>query len=331
MTDGTVPLPAWFASSFSHLALEDRRIAARLWAEEPALRRLVQRLDAYRPDRWRPTACALCGNTHIRRTGQNQGSAKVYSWSACEHHFAASLGTPFYRLLPRSYPRLYAMAVVLWGPWTPYFAWRIVGCSDSKQLAHYRRRIAPLLNDLDAQPLVSHAAYRYGFSPAQQGMRCLRCASDALSYAKRRDPQNPCFRCRACGYGFYLTASRRVALPIPQQVHCPSCAGRNLIRKTQRDAGRVVYRCSDCSRSFIFPSKKFQPSKYGRCTTRAVPHGITCPSCDDSNIRVATVRQDGRTIFRCQNCSRQFLGDPKRPPTRIKHTGQHAVAQAPSV
>lgn len=299
--------------------MEDRRIAARLWLEEPALRRLAQRLDTYLPGRWTPTECPLCNNAHIRRTGQTRGDVKVFACAACDHQFAATLGTPFYRLQPQSHLRLYRTAVVLWGPWTPYIAWKIAGCSDAKQLGQYRQLIEPLLEEIDERPLVSKPAYRLGFSPADQGIRCLRCKGDELSYAKRHDPDNPCFKCSTCGYSFFLFASRRHLLPIAQNVHCPGCEGKNLIRKTERTDGRIVYRCKDCSRGFIFPRKKFQPSKYGRQNERMVPENVSCPSCTGTNIRITTKRQDGRAVYGCNDCARQFLDQPKRAPTRLKH------------
>ncbi len=311
--------PSWFAQAFKHLSAEDLHIVARLWQEEPALRELIQRLDMYHPSRWRPLVCPVCDNSHIRRTEDARNGAKHYFCGACDTSFAATLGTPFYRLLERSYPRLYGAAVTLWGPWTPFFAWRIAGCSDTKQMADYCRRLQPLFGLLDVMPLVSRPAYRLGFTPGQQGVRCLRCDGTDLGYANRNDADNPCFKCKSCNYSFFLHASRRHFLPIPPEVHCPGCEGRNLNKKMQRPDGRLLYRCRDCSRTFITSNKKYQPAKYGQQTTRPVPAGVTCPSCDNANIRITTIRQDGRTIFQCNDCSRQFLNNPKRLPTRLKY------------
>ncbi len=261
--------PAWFEPAFAHLSGNYRQIALRLWHDEPALRQLIQRLEVYLPSRWRPTACPRCDNTRIRRTDQKGRGFQLYSCAACGI-FTPTEGTPFYRLSLRIYPRLYGVAVTLWGPWTPFEAWKIAGCADAKQMAHYRRLLQPLLADVDVTPLVSRPAYRLGFTPAQQGIRCLRCGGNELVYAKRFDRDNPCFKCMTCQYGFFLKASRRHLLPLPEGLQCPSCAGKSLIRKKAGcNDGRASYRCRDCNRTFISSPKKRQPSKYGPATAPA--------------------------------------------------------------
>lgn len=324
----TTRLPSWFSQAFAHLAPEDLQIAARLWQEEPALRQLAQRLDTYHPDRWKPAACPVCNNTRINRRDENARGIKRYHCQACDRTFTATEGTPYFRLTSRSYLRLYAAAVTLWGPWTPFFAWRIVGCSDTKLMAEYCRRVQALLEEIDPDPLVSRPAYRFGFTPGQQGIRCMRCDSVELTYMKRHDPDNPCFQCSGCGYQFYLRASRRHLLPLPPEVHCPGCEGRNL-NQVNREDGRKIYRCRDCKRSFHSQAKKFHPAKYGRQQTRPIPDGVTCPSCQCANIRIFAICRDGRTIYRCKDCSRQFLSAPKRPPTRLKYGARKQPPEAP--
>ena len=251
-------LPAWFQPAFGHLGQDDVDIAVRLWKEEPALRRLTRALEALQPDRWQPTACVHCNHTAIKYIGENPGGGKRYACSACDAWFTASEGTPFYNLNVSSHPRLFATAVALWGPWTPFFVRKIVGCNNnSVQSTGYRERLQPLLDALDPASLVSRPAYRFGFTPAQQGIRCLRCDGTDLTYAERRYPDNPRFRCMGCRITFALKVSRRKGIPPPADVRCPHCSGNRLT--TQRSAaannGRAAYRCKDCRRCFTSQQK----------------------------------------------------------------------------
>ncbi len=315
------PLPHWFEHAFSHASAEERQIAATLWREEPALRQLIQRLEAYLPSRWKPTACPRCDNRNIRKQADTSTTTR-YFCPACDRLFSASEGTPFYRLTEKSYERLYGVAVALWSPWTPYFVWRILGCTCTKQFGYLRQRLLPLLETLDVAPLVSRPAYRLGFTPAQQGIRCPRCGGSDLKYRRRADPDNPGQLCMTCQYGFFLIASRRAGLPIPEEVHCPECAGRNLMKKTQSRDGRGQYYCRDCRRLFIEAPKKYQPPASKHIPAeREVPAEMSCPSCHGTKIRLTVLSKNGQRTFRCSDCFRQFLENPKRPPRHVKYTG----------
>ena len=254
---GQRALPSWFQPAFGHLDQDHVEIVARLWREEPALRRLTEVMETLLPARRRLTACLRCHHTGIRCLETTRDGGKRYGCSACGAEFVASEGTPFYGMRAELYPRLFAVAVVLWGPWTPFFVRKIAGCCSFKQLARYRARIQPLLDELAPAPLVSRPAYRFGFTPAQQGMRCLRCDSTDLTYAHRSNPDNPRFRCTGCCYIFHLKASRRKGLPPPPDVRCPHCDGVHLapLRLAASNNGRAVYLCKDCQRKFTFPRK----------------------------------------------------------------------------
>ena len=244
-------LPSWFPSAFGHLGQDDIDIAVRLWQEEPGLRRLTQALEVLLPDRRRLLDCPHCGHSAIQCLGERHG-IKRYVCSACESYFTAAEGTPFHDLSIASHPRLFAAAVTLWGPWTPFYAFRIAGCSDPRLLASYIRRLRPLLDELDPASLFSRPAYRFGFTPAQQGIRCLRCDSTELAYAGRTDPDNPSFRCTGCRYKFHLKASFRKQLPIPADVRCPKCSSTHLAVLHRAESR---YQCKDCRRTFCSAPK----------------------------------------------------------------------------
>ncbi|MDB5773458.1 MAG: hypothetical protein JWM42_3832 [Burkholderia sp.] len=257
---GASPLPPWFAETFGHLGSADRLTVHRLWFEEPALRTLTLLLDTLHPDNHRLRSCAHCGQySSLQLTGDSGTSQIRASCKACGNDFSLTFGTPFYRIHRRNYRALYWTAVLLWGPWTPYFAWKIAGCTDAKQLADFRHRLAPLFAEFGDTPLVSCPAYRLAFTPAQQGVRCLRCGADHLVYRKRHDPANPTFQCTSCNYHFMLHASRRHLLPLPTGVARPSCCGKSLNRKTVDAHGRGHYQCRDCGRHFASTPEKRQP------------------------------------------------------------------------
>jgi transposase-like protein len=253
-------LPSWFDDTFMHVAGEDRAIAERLWWEEPALRTLTLLLGTLHPDNHQLRHCPHCSNHAIRLSSDK----KRGECSACHSDFPLSAGTPFYRIHRRNYPALYGTAVALWGPWTPYYAWKIAGCTDSKQFADFRRRLLPLLEEIGETQWASRPAYRLGFTPAQQGIRCLRCEGHNLKYRKRREPDNPTFLCCDCHYHFELQATRRHLLPIPEEVVCPSCHGRELNRKTVDDEGRSKYQCRNCRRQFVERPKRYWVAKGSR-------------------------------------------------------------------
>ncbi len=245
-------LPAWFHQIFSHLAPDDLQTAQRLWQEEPVLRTLTLLLDTLHPDNRRLRACPYCGSHAI----QLDGDARRGECNLCHADFGLSAGTPFYRIHRNNYSALYGTAVTLWGPWTPYCAWEIAGCTDRKQFADFRRRLMPLLDEIGETQWTSHPAYRLGFTPAQQGVRCLRCGGDKLKYRKRHHAENPTFLCEECHYNFELQATRRHLLPIPPETVCPSCNGRELNRKTMDAEGRTKYQCRACQRYFVERPKK---------------------------------------------------------------------------
>lgn len=312
-------LPKWFDATFRHLVPEERAIAERLWREEPTLQLLALLLESLWPENTKLRACPRCANRRISWS-LGSGDHPKGLCSACRSEFSASEGTPFYRLPRTSWRRLFGVLVVLWGPWTPFFAWRIAGCSDTKQFADYRRRLAPLFDELaEGTPLTSRPAYRLGFTPAQQGVRCPHCNSADLRYRRRRDADNPDFACLACGKDTALKASRRQGLPLPDAAVCPSCGGRNLKRaaRAETQGGRQSYRCRDCKRQFIEAPRKFQPS--AAQPTRPVPPEVRCPSCGGADIHLHMHGRDGRAIYRCKTCKRQFLERPKREPTRLRY------------
>ena len=243
---GEMSLPAWYPQVFGHLSSEDYSTVARLWHEEAALRTLIASLDGEHPDnRSRVLQCPDCGNRNI-----SIASSVSFLCKGCSRRFTRPTGTPFHRLHRQSYGLLYAAAVMLWGPWSQDQAWRLTGCCESRQLLNLRGRLQPLLDELQ-EVLVSHPAYRLGFSPQQQGIRCLRCDGERLRYANRTDAGNPKVGCMSCGYSFFLTASRRHLLPLPAGLRCPDCESVNLNRATVLPDGRGKYRCRDCRRNFV--------------------------------------------------------------------------------
>lgn len=246
-----IPLPPWFEQVFGHNCAEDQETAARLWREEPALRQLVQRLDGLRPPDYKPTACPSCDSARIQRIWMSREVAQ-YFCPNCACKFLSTKGTPFYRLWPHHHMLLYPVALVLWGPWGAVRAARIAGCADAGKMRKFEERLRPLIEELDVQALTSRPMYRLGFTPEEQGIRCVRCAGDSLRYIARSDPGNPQFRCQECRYTFYLQASRRKFLPIPAGICCPLCEGRDLNQNNMPDS-RITYECRDCWIRFVHP------------------------------------------------------------------------------
>lgn len=243
--------PDWFGAAFAHLAPDDFARVSDLWSSEPTLRTLALLLDSLHPARHRHTRCPRCGHAGARWHASYSPATRDRC-EACGKSSTNTVGTPFFRVHERNWAALYGTLVVLWGPWTPVQAWHIAGCTDAKQLADFRRRLAPLLEQLPADTaLTSCAAYRLGFTPEQQGVVCLRCNGRDISYRKRTDYANPTFKCLDCRYHFQLHASRRHLLPLDDSVMCPDCAGRRLSRSFVDERGRQHYRCRDCGRSFF--------------------------------------------------------------------------------
>jgi transposase-like protein len=248
-------LPAWYPRAFAHLSEQDYAVVVSLWHEEPALRELVLLLDSVNPGKRKSYCCPYCGNRNVSRTTLGNAT-QAWKCSACDMTFSSSTGTPFYWIAPANYHRVYAVAVVLWGPWTIYFAPAIAGLSEGKQLNRYRAKIQPLFDRIEEMPLVSHLRYRLGFSPAQQGAQCLRCKSDDLRFSKRSDPDNPCITCRQCGYSTFVHASRHHLLPLDEGVKCPDCSSRDLNKVNLRVTQRALYRCRNCGRNWLPDAKR---------------------------------------------------------------------------
>lgn len=264
-------LPDWFPSVFAHLLPDALATVSRLWAEEPALRTIALLLDELHPDRCKRRGCPHCGHAAPRWRTDAGGQARA-TCPACKRSPVSTVGTPFYRIQQKNWHALYGTLFMLWGPWIPSVAWLMAGCTDSKQFADFRRRLAPLFEQLtDETPMTSRPAYRLGFSPAQQGVRCLRCGGGELIYRKRLDSDNPTFECRACAYHFQLEASRRHLLPLDTGVCCPDCGGRQLNRSYVDAHARQHYRCRDCKRNFVEQPRKRHPSR--GTSLRSPTHG----------------------------------------------------------
>lgn len=157
-------LPVWFPAVFAHLAPPELAIVSRLWAEEPALRTLALMLDELHPDHGKRRGCPHCGHATPKWRTEASGQARA-KCPACGRSPVMTHGTPFYRIHRKNWYALYGTLFMLWGPWISSVAWSMAGCTDSKQFADFRRRLAPLLEELkDSMPLTSRPAYRLGFS-----------------------------------------------------------------------------------------------------------------------------------------------------------------------
>lgn len=254
-------VPDWFPVVFAHLAPAELAIISRLWVEEPALRTLALMLDELHPDRDKRRGCPHCGHAAPKWQTGAGGQARA-KCPACRRSPVITVGTPFYRIHQKNWHALYGTLFMLWGPWTPSIAWPLAGCTDSKQFADFRRRLAPLFDEIkDTTPLTSRPAYRLGFSPSEQGVRCLRCGGNELIYRKRLDSNNPTFECRACAYHFRLEASRRHLLPLDAGVCCPDCGSSQLSRSYVDTHVRQHYRCRACKRNFVEHPRKRHPSR----------------------------------------------------------------------
>lgn len=256
-------LPSWYQEAFAHLDSDEREEVERLWFEEPALRTLILLLDTSHPSNLKNRSCPRCENTQLH-WHKNDSDLWVARCGACAKYLTSATGTPFHGLRRENYLKLYRVAVVLWGPWTPWYAWRIAKLSECKALRPVIDRLAPLFEEMGDTELVSRPRYRLGFTPAQQGVRCLRCGGDQIDYRRRNNPDNPIFLCESCLYNFQLLASRRHFLPLPEGVCCPECQSRALIRKKIDAEGRGHYRCTECLRVFVERPKKHQPASRHR-------------------------------------------------------------------
>ena len=210
-------LPAWFPAAFAHVSADEYRELLGVWRDEPVLREFAAMLGATQPEHLATIACPNCDNRSLVRL--RKAHRHFYHCGACGSEFARSKKTPFYRVHRENYSRLYAAAVLLWGPWTPYYAWRIAGASDAGLFRRYRKRIAPIFAELveryreSGLLLVSRPRYRLGFSPGDQGISCPRCGAHDTRYFHRTDPDNPGVECSVCGYQTYLQVRRHRLLP----------------------------------------------------------------------------------------------------------------------
>ena len=255
-----VSVPVWFKPAFAHVTLDAYRELEQIWRDEFALREMVEMLWASQPEHLATVACPYCDNRRLVRVLKPEQA--FYHCDACDSNFSRSKNTPFYRVQRQSYPRIYATAVLLWAPWTPTEAWAISGASDAGLFRRYRCRLEPLfLEVLDqcraAGTLpVSRPRFRLGFSPADQGLQCLRCSSRDLRYFHRTDADNPGVQCPVCGYQTYLLASRRHRLPVPPDVACPHCNGQNISKINEARIQSIFYRCRDCRRQWYPDARK---------------------------------------------------------------------------
>lgn len=249
-----LPLP--MKSIFDDLSERDAVLAHGLWASEPTLRTLTYLLDSLHPSHNKYLCCPFCGNS-VTSFSANSAASRTGRCASCGGTFSASYGTPFYRLSAGAYRRLYGTLLTLWGPWKISCAWRIAGCSGHKQFADLRHRLEPLFDELMGnEPLVSIPAYRLGFTPAQQGIRCPRCAGEHLVFGKRRVWTNPFIHCLDCVYAFQLHTSCRKLLPLKPGIVCPECGSASVTRNSSSRDGRGKYRCGDCRRRFVEGSKR---------------------------------------------------------------------------
>ncbi|WP_228124772.1 hypothetical protein, partial [Glaciimonas soli] len=310
-------LPSWFEETFGHNSAEDQQKAAQIWQEEPALRQLIQRLDAYWPHRYKPTVCPMCNSTSIQKR-YCVSSEQYYGCTACSSHFSATHSTPFHRLRSEHYRRLYATALVLWGTWKISRTTHVIGCSIEKQVHTYIARLQPLIDELDVRPLTSRPSFRFGITPAQQGIRCMRCDSDDLIFWRRNTPDNPTIKCNSCQHSFALHVERRQSLPIPDSICCPACTSKNLLQEKHPD-GRYKYRCKDCRSAFMYPPKNPNQSKHAsKIPLPPVPAGTSCPLCASGDVYVKGWSPDRRPVFKCRGCARQFISNPKRPASQTR-------------
>ncbi|WP_141710824.1 hypothetical protein [Paraburkholderia nodosa] len=260
--DAGPSLPVWFKSAFAHVTQDEYRKLVQVWSEELALRDMAATLSALQPEHLATIACPYCENRNVSVIKPDQA---FYHCDACDSNFSRSKNTPFYRLQRQSYPRIYATAVLLWASWTPFEAWRISGASDAGLFRRYRKRLETLFSDVleqcrEAGTLpVSRPRYRLGFSPADQGLQCLRCGSP-VQYFHRSDGDNPGVQCIACGYQTYLLAKHRQRLPVPQDVACPHCDGRDIAKINEARTQRIFYRCRACKRMWYPDARKLKVS-----------------------------------------------------------------------
>lgn len=261
-------MPKLLKSAIDAMTDEQASIAQALWATEPAMRTLMLLLESQHPAHYKRFCCPYCGNRDVNwKSGE---SNKVAYCKPCEIHFSATVGTPFFNLKRENYRGLYGTLLTLWGPWRTSIATKIAGCAETMQFADFRQRLQPLFAELPTdEPLASAPAYRLGFTPAQQGIRCLRCDSDRLIYRKRHNPANPTIQCQDCNYLFRLLASRRALLPLPPGLKCPECHGTAISHHSTMPDGRKQYRCRECPRLFVEGNK--MPNRRRRI--RATPLG----------------------------------------------------------
>lgn len=293
-------LPDWYRNVFGHLPAEEYEALCQLWFEESALRTLVLCLDHCHSVKT-PT-CPHCESSQTRyRPGPKQ-----YACASCGQKFTRYAGTPFFQTQPRHYPLVYAVAVLLWSGYNLDQAWRASGASGYASFRSKLKKVRAFMENTVLPPWSSKPTYRLGFTPAEQGLACLRCSSSDVFYLYRVPVNNPTLRCRGCSYTFAQFASRRALLPIPEHIHCPGCKGRQLNRLTQEADGRIRYRCRDCLRHFVDQPKRFHAAKYGPNNVRPVPADLCCPGCGESHIRVRSIPSKGPTIYQCQDCDRQF-------------------------
>ncbi|KEY60317.1 hypothetical protein [Serratia sp. DD3] len=204
LRDGTQPeVPDWFEKEFDHTSNAEYEHLVTVWHREPVLRELVDRLDEQNPDLNRVQECPYC---HNHRIIQPASGSESYACPACGATFVAATGTVFYRMPKDRYWGLYRVLVLLWGQWYLTKALPICRSSSVNQFRIYEKRLQPLFEELKGRPLTPRPRWLLGFTPGEQGVRCLHCHSLNLTTEGRTvSPlDDPKIICEECGHEFML-------------------------------------------------------------------------------------------------------------------------------
>lgn len=184
------------------------------------LRELIDRLDAMNPLMGDVYECVWCGGRELSKYETDTSPNAVYYGHACQQRFVSVEKTIFYNIPVKCWPRFYTVAVSLWTSWKPVQARAVCLIPAVSSYSKYRKRLRPLVDELCKDRAVTpHPRLLVGFSPGEQGVRCIYCGSARLKTycVTKYSQENPKIDCLVCGKHFRLYAWTKPELVAPNE------------------------------------------------------------------------------------------------------------------
>lgn len=200
-------LPRWFRREFAHTTPAQFDHLKAVWQREPVLRELTDRLDAMNPLMGDVYECVWCGGHQLSKYETDTSPNAVYYCHACQQRFVSVEKTLFYNIPVKFWYRFYTVAVSLWTSWKPVQARAACRIPSANSYSSYCKRLRPLIDELcQDRPVTPRPRLLVGFSPGEQGVRCVYCGSSCLKTdcVTKYSQENPRINCLGCGGHFRL-------------------------------------------------------------------------------------------------------------------------------